>query len=150
MLGAVEWGIYLYLSMGTIMSMMLLFTRSSRIRSANVGSHAIVFKSLRFGPFTLKRNPGVFKLKRGLQHVIYLLDLGFVLKFQFSFVPWHISISQRNVQHFVQAIVKEHLLIYNVLNVILLKKKGENSIVKSVSWVEWIVTSLSLTVKLKM
>ncbi len=35
---------------------------------ANVGSHAIVFKSLRFGPLTLKRNPGVFKLKRGLQH----------------------------------------------------------------------------------
>ncbi len=24
-------------------------------------------KSLRFGPFTLKRNPRVFKLKRGLQ-----------------------------------------------------------------------------------
>ncbi len=67
MLGAVEWGIYPYISVGTIMSMMLLFTRSSRIRSANVGSHAIVFKSLRFGPFTLKRNPGVFKLKRGLQ-----------------------------------------------------------------------------------
>ncbi len=37
---------------------MLLFTRSSRIRSANVGSHAIVFKNLRFGPFTVKRNPG--------------------------------------------------------------------------------------------
>ncbi len=54
-------------SMGTIMSMMLLFTRSLRIHSANVGSHAIIFKSLRFGPFTLKRNPGVFKLKRGLQ-----------------------------------------------------------------------------------
>ncbi len=53
--------------MGTTMSMMLLFTRSSRIRSANVGSHAIIFKSLRFAPFTLKRNPGVFKLKRGLQ-----------------------------------------------------------------------------------
>ncbi len=33
----------------------------------DVGSHAIVFKSLRFGPFTLKRNPGVFKLKQGLQ-----------------------------------------------------------------------------------
>ncbi len=28
---------------------------------------AIIFKSLRFGPFTLKRNPGVFKLKQGLQ-----------------------------------------------------------------------------------
>ncbi len=25
-------------------------------------------KSLLFGPFTLKRNSGVFKLKRGLQH----------------------------------------------------------------------------------
>ncbi len=59
--------IYPYISMGTITSMMLLFTRSSRIRSANVGNHAIVFKSLRFGPFTLKRNPRVFKLKRGLQ-----------------------------------------------------------------------------------
>jgi len=47
---------------------MLLFTRSTRIRRANVGSHAIVFKSLCFGPFILKRNPGVFKLKRGLQH----------------------------------------------------------------------------------
>ncbi len=57
----------LYISMGTTMSMMLMFTRSSRTRSANVDSHAIVFKSLRFGPFTLKRNPRVFKLKRGLQ-----------------------------------------------------------------------------------
>ncbi len=57
----------LKISMGTIMSMMLLFTQSSRIRSANVGCHAIVFKSFCFGPFTLKRNPGVFKLKRGLQ-----------------------------------------------------------------------------------
>ncbi len=67
MLGAVEWGIYPYISMGTITSMMLLFTRSSRICSENVGSKAIVFKILRFGPFTLKRNPGIFKLKRGLQ-----------------------------------------------------------------------------------
>ncbi len=67
MLGAVKWGLYLYIPMGTITSMMLLFTQSSRICSENVGSHAIVFKSLRFAPFTLKRNPGVFKLKRGLQ-----------------------------------------------------------------------------------
>ncbi len=37
-----------------------------RILSANVGSHTIVFKSLCFGLFTLKRNSGVFKLKRGL------------------------------------------------------------------------------------
>ncbi len=44
---------------------LLLFTRSSRIRRANVGSHVIIFKSLRFGPFTLKRNPRFFKLKRG-------------------------------------------------------------------------------------
>ncbi len=58
---------YLYISMGTTMSMMLLFTRSSRIRRENVGGHDIIFKSLRFGPFTLKRNPGVFKVKRGLQ-----------------------------------------------------------------------------------
>ncbi len=50
---------------GAKMSMM--FTWSSRIRSANVGSHAIVFKSLHFVPFTLKRNTGVFKLKWGLQ-----------------------------------------------------------------------------------
>ncbi len=64
MLAAVEWGIYLYISMGTIMSMMLLFTQSSRIRRANVCSHAIVFKSLRFGPFTLKHYPGVFDLNR--------------------------------------------------------------------------------------
>ncbi len=49
------------------MSMMLSFTQLSRIRSANVGSHAIVFKSLRFGSLTLKRNPRFFKLKRGLQ-----------------------------------------------------------------------------------
>ncbi len=35
--------------------------------SVNVGSHAIIFKSLHFGPFTLKCNPGVFKLKWGLQ-----------------------------------------------------------------------------------
>ncbi len=49
------------------MRMMLLFKQSSRILRENVGSHAIVFKSLRFGPFTLKCNPGVFKLKRGLQ-----------------------------------------------------------------------------------
>ncbi len=57
----------IYISMGTIMSIMLLFTRSSRIRRANVGSRAILFKSLSFGPFTLKRYPGVFKLKWGLQ-----------------------------------------------------------------------------------
>ncbi len=43
-------------SMGTTMSMMLLFTRSSRIRRANVGNYAIVFKSLCFGPFKLKCN----------------------------------------------------------------------------------------------
>ncbi len=48
MLGAVEWGIYPYISM----SMLLLFTR---IRRANVDSYAIVFKSLSFAPFTLKR-----------------------------------------------------------------------------------------------
>jgi len=53
-LGAVECGIYLYISMGTIMSMMVLFIQLSRIRRANVGSHTILFKSLRFGPFTLK------------------------------------------------------------------------------------------------
>ncbi len=67
MLGAVKWGIYIYISMGKTMSMMLLFTQSSRIRRVNVGSHAIVFKSLHFGLFTLKGNPGVFKLKQGLQ-----------------------------------------------------------------------------------
>ncbi len=40
---------------------------STRMRRENVGSHAIIFKSLSFGPFTLKCNPGVFKLKWGLQ-----------------------------------------------------------------------------------
>ncbi len=35
----------LYISMGTTMRMMLLFTQSSSIHRANVGSHAIVFKS---------------------------------------------------------------------------------------------------------
>ncbi len=38
--------IYLYIYMGTMMSMMLLFTWLSRIRCSNVGSHAIIFKSL--------------------------------------------------------------------------------------------------------
>ncbi len=33
----------------------------------NLGSHVIIFNSLRFGLFTLKRNLRVFKLKRGLQ-----------------------------------------------------------------------------------
>ncbi len=61
-LGAVGWGIYIYISMGTTTSMMLMCTRSSRIRRANV-----ISKSLRFGPFTLKRYARVFKLKRGLQ-----------------------------------------------------------------------------------
>ncbi len=67
MLGAVKWGIYPYISMGTTMSMMLLFTQSSRMRRTNVGSLAIVYKSFIFGPFKLKHNPGVFKLERGLQ-----------------------------------------------------------------------------------
>ncbi len=39
------------------------FTRSSRILRANVGSHAIVFKSFRFGQFTLK--PRSFQNKTG-------------------------------------------------------------------------------------
>ncbi len=51
---------------GATMSMMLSFIWSSRIGRANVG---IVFKSLSFGPFTLKRNPGVFKLKRAFLKV---------------------------------------------------------------------------------
>ncbi len=57
-LGAVEWGIYQYKSMST-MSMMLLFTRPSRICRPNVRRHAIIVKSIHFGPFTLKHNPGV-------------------------------------------------------------------------------------------
>ncbi len=40
---------------------------SSSIRRANVGSHPIIFKSIRFGPFTVKRYPRVFKLKRSLR-----------------------------------------------------------------------------------
>ncbi len=63
MLGAVELGIYL--SMETTMSMMLLFTRSSRINGENVGSHANIFKSLRFGLFTLKGNSGSLQRKTG-------------------------------------------------------------------------------------
>ncbi len=66
MLSAVEWGIYLYIPMGTTMSTMLLFT-VVKDTQCECGSHAIVFKSLSFGPCTLKRNPGVLKLKRGLQ-----------------------------------------------------------------------------------
>ncbi len=38
---------------GPTMSMRLLITWSSRIRRENVGSHGIVFKSLRFGPSKL-------------------------------------------------------------------------------------------------
>ncbi len=64
---------------------------------------------------------------------MYLFDLGFVLKCQFSFVILHISISQRNVQHFVQAIIKEHLFIYNILNLILLKKICEISIANHIA-----------------
>ncbi len=63
-LGAVEWGICPHVSMGTITSMLLLFTRSSRIRRAYVGSHAIVFKSLHFGPFALKHKKS-FQTKTG-------------------------------------------------------------------------------------
>ncbi len=68
MLRVVEWGIYIYISMGKTMSVVLLFARSSRICRVNLGNHAIIFKSLRFGPFTLKVNPGIFELKRALQH----------------------------------------------------------------------------------
>ncbi len=64
MLVAVEGRIYPYISMGTTMSIMLLFTWSSRIRSVNVGSHTIVFKSLSFGLFTLKQ-PQSFLTKVG-------------------------------------------------------------------------------------
>ncbi len=39
----------------------MLITKK-RICRENVGRHAIVFKSLHFDPFTLKRKPGVFKL----------------------------------------------------------------------------------------
>ncbi len=39
---------------GTITSMMVLFTRSLKICRANASSHAIIFKSLCFGQFTLK------------------------------------------------------------------------------------------------
>ncbi len=48
----------------------VIVTRSSRIRRVNVDSHAIVFKSLYFGPFTLKLELHLhrfFKLKPGLQ-----------------------------------------------------------------------------------
>ncbi len=65
MLGAVEWGIYLHISMGTTMSMLLLFTRSSRIQRENVSSQAIVFKTIRFDQFTLKHNLKSFQNKTG-------------------------------------------------------------------------------------
>ncbi len=66
MLGVVEWGdlpvhIYRYNNEHDVIDYTVVKDTQS------VGSHAIVFKSLRFGPFTLKRNPGVFKLNRGLQ-----------------------------------------------------------------------------------
>ncbi len=75
-LGAVEWGIYLYISMGKITSMMLLFTRSSRMRRANVGSYDIIFKSLCFGLFTLKQK-SAFKLakKYKLTFVMIIIDI---------------------------------------------------------------------------
>ncbi len=44
-----------------------IITSSLGIRRTNVGSHAIIFKNLSFGPFTLKCNPGAFKLKQYLQ-----------------------------------------------------------------------------------
>ncbi len=65
--GEVELGIYLYISMGTIMSMMLLFTRSSKIRSPNEGSHDIIFKSQK-SLFWSVYTETTFKLKWGLQH----------------------------------------------------------------------------------
>ncbi len=58
MLGAVEWGIYTNISMGTITSMMLLFTRSSRIRRVNVGSQAIVFKRTETQPRSFQTKTG--------------------------------------------------------------------------------------------
>ncbi len=59
--------------MGTTMCMMLLFTQSSRICRMNVGSHAIVFKSLRFGRFTLKHNPQSFQTKTGFKSLGFRL-----------------------------------------------------------------------------
>ncbi len=65
--------IYLYISMGTTLCMMLLFTQSSRICRVNVGSHAIVFKSLRFGRFTLKHNHRSFQTKTGFKSLGFRL-----------------------------------------------------------------------------
>ncbi len=62
MLGTVEWGIYLYISTGTTMSMMLLFTRSSRISRTNVGCHAIIFKSPFWSVYT-ETQPQSFQTK---------------------------------------------------------------------------------------
>ncbi len=45
----------------------IVYTVIKDTQSKNVGSHAIVFKRLCFYPFTLKHNPRVYKLKRGLQ-----------------------------------------------------------------------------------
>ncbi len=38
---------------------LLFLEQNLCLRLINVGSHAIVFKSLCFGPFTIKSNPGV-------------------------------------------------------------------------------------------
>ncbi len=55
------WNLPIY---GYNKSMMLLFTQSSRIRSVNVGSHAIIFKSLHFGHYT-ETQPWSFQTKTG-------------------------------------------------------------------------------------
>ncbi len=59
--------------------------------------------------------PLIFKWKNTNKALICLneeiyLTWGFVLKFQFL----HILISQINVQHFLQAIIKGHFFIYNL------------------------------------
>ncbi len=50
---------------------------------------------------SLKGANSQFVYMKRFLYLSYLFDLGFLL--EFSFVIWHISIAQRNMQHFVQA-----------------------------------------------
>ncbi len=61
MLGAVEWGIYLYISMGTTTIIMLLFTRLLRIRRAMPSFS----KKSPFWSVNTERQPWSFQTKTG-------------------------------------------------------------------------------------
>ncbi len=76
MLGVVEWGIYPYISMGTTMSMMLLFTQVVKDTQRDCGQPHHSFQKT---PYWFKLNPGIFKLKRGLEHFQNLWSKGGVV-----------------------------------------------------------------------